>query len=168
MHSRPEPQPDQSNEWDHKNEVSCILSRECTTLGFQGRRTMNFELSRALGCGGILAGLVGCQIFGPAAIEAGRQPYNEVIQETSKVQTFSNIIRVKNHEPTTFIDVSQVSAQMSAQATFMGAVSAIGGARVGSANMGLTLSETPTITYTPLTGQALVQQIATPLTIDSL
>src|SRR5271166_4501150 len=112
-----------------------------------------------LGCGTILIGVAGCQFFGPTSIQVGRPVYNEVIQQTSKLQIFANIIRVYHHEPTSFMDVSQISAQFTVQGTLMGAVMAIGGARTGSTNIGLLFQENPVITYSPLTGQSLVSQI---------
>src|SRR5271165_3325299 len=64
--------------------------------------------------------------------------------------------------------LSQISAQFTVQGTLMGAVMAIGGARTGSTNIGLLFQENPVITYSPLTGQSLVSQISTPITVDSL
>ena len=121
-----------------------------------------------LGYGTILVGLAGCQFFGPTSIQVGRPVYNEVIQQTSKLQTFANIIRVFRHEPTSFMDVSQINAQFTVQNTLMGAVAGIGGIRTGSANMGFMFQENPNITYTPLIGQSLVSQITTPITVDAL
>jgi hypothetical protein len=122
--------------------------------------------------------LVGCQRLGPSSIAMGRMNYNEVIQNTSKQQTFANIVRVSNNEPTSFIDVSQISASVSFQGTLMGGAAAIGAkagnsggtlaGRTGSASIGLQYTENPTIQYQPLTGQALISQIATPITLDSI
>jgi len=114
--------------------------------------------------------LLSCQFLGPTAIKWGRLNYNDVIQQTSKTQTFANIIRVKNHEPTAFLDVTQISAAVLAQANLTGAVSSLGvhPQNGGSASLGLEYQEAPTIQYNPLLGQALITQIATPITIDSI
>jgi hypothetical protein len=100
----------------------------------------------------------------------GRLYYNQVIQETSKIQTFANIIRVKYQEPTAFLDVTQINAAVLAQATLAGTLTALGThpQNTGSASLGLEYQESPTVTYQPVSGQALVSQISTPLTIDSL
>jgi hypothetical protein len=50
----------------------------------------------------------------------------------------------------------------------MGTVAGIGTGRTGTANLGLLFQENPVITYSPLTGQSLVSQISTPITVDSL
>ena len=68
----------------------------------------------------------GCQYVGPIAIDQGRDRYNGVIQATSKEQTFSNIIRVRNHEPTSFMDVSEVDATTTLSGNVAGGVNNIG------------------------------------------
>jgi hypothetical protein len=121
----------------------------------------------------VLAGAVlgACQKIGPGSIALGRLNYNEVIQETSKVQTFANIVRAYNHEPTAFMDVTQISATVLGQMSLSGAIGSIGAAtgKLGSVNIGpLEYQESPTIQYQPLLGQALATQVSTPISPDSL
>jgi hypothetical protein len=112
--------------------------------------------------------LLGCQVFGPNAIQAGRLSYNEVIQRTSMVQTLANIIRVKNAEPTSFLDITQINAGVLAQGIGVGGVTNIGLNKLGSANLSLEYQEAPTIQYQPLTGAALISQLSTPVTTESI
>ncbi|HXC55144.1 MAG TPA: hypothetical protein VNU97_07615 [Rhizomicrobium sp.] len=56
-----------------------------------------------------------CQVVGPASIQHGRLNYNDVIARTSNEQVLANIVRVHEHEPTLFIDVTEVDAQVSFQ-----------------------------------------------------
>ena len=121
------------------------------------------------------AGLVGgCQNVGPISIDQGRDRYNNIIASTSKEQTFSNIIRVHNHEPTSFLDVTEVDATTSFTGTLNGTASGIGAkpsassGTLGSITSGVTYSESPLIRYTPLLGQALVAQLVTPVSPDVL
>jgi hypothetical protein len=127
------------------------------------------------------AGLLGgCQNVGPVAIDLGRDRYNSVIQSTSKEQTLSNIIRVFRHEPTSFMDVSEVDATTSFSTNVNGAVTNIGAmathsttagtlsGQVGAVGGNATYSESPLIRYTPLLGQSLVAQLATPVSPDAL
>lgn len=120
----------------------------------------------------------GCQIIGPVAIDQGRGSYNNIIQSTSKEQTFTNIIRVYHHEPTSFMDVTEVDATSTFSGTVNGGVSGIG-ARAGttggtlagqveSVAGGVTYSESPLIRYQPILGQALVAQLVTPVSPGSL
>ena len=122
----------------------------------------------------------GCQYVGPIAIDQGRDRYNGVIQATSKEQTFSNIIRVRNREPTSFMDVSEVDATTTLSGNVSGAISNIGATatksttagtlagQVGAVSGGAVYTEQPLIRYTPLLGQALVAQLVTPVSADAL
>ena len=112
--------------------------------------------------------LLACGVIGPGSIRVDRLNYNEVIQQTYKQQTFANIIRVRHYEPTTFVDVTQISASVLGQATLGGAVAGIGRLASGSSAVALEYQESPTIQYQPLLGAALVTQLATPITADSL
>jgi hypothetical protein len=123
----------------------------------------------------------GCQSVGPIAIDQGRERYNHIIQQTSKEQTFANIIRVKHHEPTTFMDVTEVDASTTVSGSVSGGLTnmgAIPGTRsttagtingtLGNVGGGVTYTEAPLIRYQPLLGQALVGQLATPVSPDAL
>jgi hypothetical protein len=123
----------------------------------------------------------GCQYVGPIAIDQGRDRYNGVIQATSKEQTLSNIIRVRNHEPTSFMDVSEVDATTTLSGNVSGAITNIGAVagtkstsagtisgQVGAVSGGAVYTEQPLIRYTPLLGQALVAQMVTPVSADAL
>ncbi len=120
----------------------------------------------------------GCGWLGPTAIKNGRGNYNEVIQKTSKEQTLANIVRVYKHEPTLVFDVTEVDATTSFQGSAGGGVGGIGAkpgisggtlaGQVGSASASLQYSDTPTIRYFPLVGQALVSQLVTPVSVDAI
>jgi hypothetical protein len=147
----------------------------------------------AFGC--LVAGLVlVAQRFGPDALEQGRQRYNDTIHETSRQQVFANIIRVAYNEAPLFMDVTEVDAAELIQGTLSGGESGIGGlsalqgtgpavptstsagalltrvvgTRVGSAAGTVGYQESPTIRYQPLSGNALIQQISTPITPTSI
>lgn len=127
---------------------------------------------------GAAAALASCQLLGPTSISAGRGEYNAVIQSTSKNEALSNIVRVYKHEPTLFMDVTEVdavasfSAAVTGSATNIGATAGTSGGtlagQVGSVGGALQYSETPTIRYQPLLGPALVAQLVTPISVDSL
>jgi hypothetical protein len=125
-----------------------------------------------------LISLGGCQVLGPTAINEGRGSYNDIIQSTSMNHTLANIVRVYKHEPTQFMDVTAVNASTSFVGSVNGGTTNIGArtgttggtlaGQVGSVGGAVQYSETPTITYTPLTGQALVSQLATPVSVEAL
>jgi hypothetical protein len=127
---------------------------------------------------GTLIVLGGCQMVGPVSIDQGRDRYNNIIQSTSKEQTFSNIIRVYKHEPTAFMDVTEVDATTAFSGNISSGVAGIGAragtsggtlaGQVGSVAGGVTYSESPLIRYQPLLGQQLVAQLTTPVGPDAL
>ncbi|HXY98848.1 MAG TPA: hypothetical protein VEI03_02525 [Stellaceae bacterium] len=133
---------------------------------------------RVVAAAGTAVALVGCQVIGPSSISAGRDQYNAIIHSTSMDQTLANVVRVYNHEPTLFMDVTEVDAVPTFLGSVGGAATNIGAnpgtsggtiaGRVGSAVGALQYSETSTIRYVPLLGQALVQQLVTPVSVDVL
>jgi hypothetical protein len=63
-----------------------------------------------------------------------------------------------------FIDVTAINAQVLSS----GSLTASGVAHVGTLSGTLQYQESPTITYTPLFGKTLVDQIVSPISVDSL
>lgn len=122
----------------------------------------------------LLASTLGCELVGPSTIRNGRIDYNGVIQRTNQQQTFVNLVRIYNRQPTTFVDITEVDAAVTAQASVTGGAGGIGaglrntGGQVGSVTGTLGYTESPTIRYQPLLGQALVSQLATPVSIENL
>jgi hypothetical protein len=125
--------------------------------------------------------LCGCQLVGPTSIGVGRDRYNSIIHSTAMEQTMSNIVRVYENEPTMFMDVSEVDATLSFGGALAGSLTNIGAEKghpnstagtnageVRSAGGSVEYSETPTIRYLPLLGQALVAQMVTPVSVDAL
>lgn len=127
---------------------------------------------------GTLSLFSGCQQLGPIAIEQGRDRYNHTIESTAKEQTLANIIRVYHHEPTLFMDVTEIDATTTVSGNASGGATGIGAragtsggtlaGEVGSFSTGVTYSESPLIRYQPLLGQALVVQLATPVSTDAI
>ena len=123
--------------------------------------------------------LAGCDWVGPAALQQSRPDYNEVIRQTAKNQNFLNLVRVHCHEPTLFMDVSEVDVALQIQGSVNGTVNIPQARALSGSNsyypghdylLGGTLQylETPTIRYLPLSGQALFAQISAPISVDSI
>jgi hypothetical protein len=142
--------------------------------------------------------LAACQQIGPDSLGVGRQRYNDAIHETSRQQLFANLIRIANGEWPLFMDVTEVDAAEALQGSLTGGASGIGGksalqgagpaavtgvtttgttgsllskiigSAVGSIGGTVGYQESPTIRYQPLVGNALIQQISTPMTAESI
>jgi hypothetical protein len=125
--------------------------------------------------------LSACSVVGPASIDHGRTSYNEVIEDTSRQQALLNVVRIRNGESPLFIDVTEVDAATSAGGTLGGGVSGLGAtANFKSTSAGtiqgpveaitgsVSYQEAPTVRYFPLSGNALIAQVSTPIRPDSL
>ena len=118
--------------------------------------------------------LCGCAL-GPAALRASRTPYNEVIQRTTQEQLLLNLVRLRYREVPMFLEVGSVSAQFvfDESADVRGTLNenvpyqAINpdvlqlGGRIG-------YQERPTITFTPLQGEAFVNRLMSPLSLETI
>jgi len=119
--------------------------------------------------------LTGCTGQGPKNVTEDRFNYTEAILESSTRQMLTNLVRLRYLRFPTFLSVSSVitnytyrgkvgvQAQGGLAATPVeGAGSLIG----GSAN--LTYSERPTITYTPLSGEAFTRRMVRPIPVQAI
>ena len=116
--------------------------------------------------------LTGCQTLGPTALEVGRGAYNDVIARTGSEQTLGLIVRLRYSDPIGLLTVSSVTAglKFSAQAT---AEAGFGPHRNYSGNLvpfsgGITYEDSPTISYSPVDGQAFLREWLTPITMETL
>jgi hypothetical protein len=125
--------------------------------------------------------LSSCAVLGPSSIDHGRTSYNEVIEDTSRQQALLNVVRISNGESPLFMDVTEVDAATSFGGTIGGGVSGLGSsANFKSTSAGTiagpieavtgsaSYSEAPTVRYFPLSGQALIAQVSTPMAPESL
>ena len=125
--------------------------------------------------------LSACSVVGPASIDHGRTSYNEVIEDTSRQQALLNVVRVSNGESPLFMDVTEVDAATSAGGTLGGGAAGLGSTAnfkstsagtiagpVESITGSVSYQEAPTVRYFPLSGNALIAQVSTPIRPDSL
>ena len=116
--------------------------------------------------------LAGCQTLGPTALGVGRGAYNEVIARTSSEQTLGLIVRLRYSDPIGLLMVSSVtaglkfSAQATGQAGFGPRANYAGNLVPLSAGMGY--EDSPTISYTPVDGQAFLREWLAPVTLETL
>ena len=119
-------------------------------------------------CVGSIFLLAGCQSVGPKAIRDVQPSYNESIVKTDSEQLLLNIVRLRYCETPYFLSVSNVVENRKSTT------------RVGLSGTGLkrhreyTLSagvayteffQNPTITFSPLKGEAFTKSMATPISM---
>ena len=122
---------------------------------------------RAAVAGLALVWLAACQSIGPTTISRDRFDYSEAIGESWKRQTLLNIVRLRYADTPLFVDVGQVVAGYTLETAVNvgGVLSSSGAVQGNSANLGTSgrFTDRPTITYTPLTGNRFIENIATPI-----
>ena len=103
---------------------------------------------------GLLVGSSGCQHYGPGSIVADRIPYNTAIATSWQEQTLLNIVKLRYVDAPTFIDIGSIvsSYTLSETATATGTIVPGGTGSSAGVGIGGAFSNSPTITYTPLTG----------------
>ena len=116
----------------------------------------------------ILTGVLGaCTVVGPAAISSGRLAYNEAITETNNQQMLMVLVHNRYEENNNLLAVSSVTANVSVKSS--AAIQAgIGSSDNYSGNLvpfagGFIYEENPTISYTPVTGEAYLRQLTAPI-----
>lgn len=124
---------------------------------------------RWLACFSLVVAGVGCNTVGPPALEGGRLDYNEVIAHTWNEQLLRNLVRLRYRDTLLFLEITGVSTQYSAQYSLGASPSFSSGNEPSlGVNTGVSFSERPTITYSPLQGQEFVTQLLSPIPLDAL
>jgi hypothetical protein len=119
----------------------------------------------------LVISLSGCIQMGPDLIKAGRNDYNKVLAQTNDEELLLNLVRLRYADAPVFLDVTSVSTSFIWNQGIEG--NAFKFEPTSSSNrigIGATLdyTERPTITYTPLGGADFVQNVLTPVKLDSL
>lgn len=114
--------------------------------------------------------LSGCQsAFGPRALERTHPAYNEAIIASINEQMLQNLVRMRYRDVTFFLEISSVTASMSLGASAgVDAGLNFGGGDSVSPSAGLAYSDKPTISYTPLQGEDLLNSILRHLELDPI
>jgi hypothetical protein len=109
---------------------------------------------------------MGCyRPIGPQSVTRDRHLYAGSLSDSWKEQTLLNIVKMRYADPPVFVDVGNIVASYS----LVQGVNATGNIHPNGATADATIggfgtySNTPTITYTPLTGNKFVSSLASPL-----
>lgn len=106
----------------------------------------------------------GCtRAIGPRLVVRDRTQYSESLSDSWKEQTLLNIVKLRYLDPPTFVNVASIVASYSL------VQNASAGGTINPPNNSTVLgvsgsySNTPTITFTPLTGDKFIRSLMTPL-----
>jgi hypothetical protein len=123
----------------------------------------------------IIVTVSGCSAFGPGHVKGDRFNYGKAINISEKEQMLTNLVRLRFGDVPMFVDVSSVVTNY----TYTGNLGVTGTRNLphpvaedvadsvtGSA--GVEYSETPTVTYTPVSGEDFATRMLQPLPIGYL
>ncbi len=123
-------------------------------------------LLQAFACVLALSG-AGCASVGPRSVAVDRFDYSSTIADSWKQQTLLNIVKIRYVDLPVFVDVSSIVAGYSLQTgvTVGGVVSSSGAVQgnYGSVGGQAVYTDRPTITYVPMTGEAFLRGLITPI-----
>lgn len=114
----------------------------------------------------------GCSSIGPSTVSRDRSDYGAAIGDSWKQQTLLNIVKLRYGDFPIFMEVSQVIAGYQLQTTAAAGLSAqnyittsVGGpvAVAGTAAVGATYIDRPTVIYAPLTGNDFIKTLMRPV-----
>ena len=109
--------------------------------------------------------LTSCHSFGPNSLQGVHPQYNDAINASVNEQFIQNLVRLHYYDPTFFLDVTNVAATF--KLDFLGGL-------VRSTADPITFTATgeyysqPTITFTPLQGEAFVKSLLSPINLRSI
>jgi hypothetical protein len=109
---------------------------------------------------------IGCvhPSIGPHSLPRDRALYSVSLADSWKEQTLLNIVKMRYVDPPVFVDIGNIVSSYSLvqSASLGGNIVPSGGSNIPLGGAG-TFSNSPTITYTPLTGNAYIKGLLTPL-----
>jgi hypothetical protein len=122
----------------------------------------------------IIITVSGCSAFGPGHIKGDRFNYGKAINISEKEQMLTNLVRLRFGDVPMFVDVSSVVTGY----TYTGTLGVAGTRNLPgpigetldtiTGNSGVEYSETPTISYTPVSGEDFARRLLQPLPIGYL
>ena len=107
--------------------------------------------------------------MGPQSLDRDRAAYSASLSDSWKEETLLNIVKVRYLDPPVFVDVGNVIASYTlAQTGTVGGTIVPNGGSNATLGASAGLSNSPTITYTPLSGNAYIKGLVTPLSPELL
>jgi hypothetical protein len=117
-----------------------------------------------------VAAIGGCATLGPPTLREARMDYNAAVADTHLEELLINIVRVSKNEDPVFMEVQQINDVSTLNFNPSGAITGFWtkAGTAASLNGAATYTQTPTLQLSPLQGQQLIQQVATPITPDTI
>ncbi len=126
---------------------------------------------RLIACFTMLIFIAGCSNFGATQLPPDRLSYNASLQYSDNQQMLLNIVRLRYTDELYFLSVNNVVSQFSLSKSLdlnVANNTAPPPAISASGDANISLSESPTITYTPLQGEDYITKLLTPVDLSVL
>lgn len=108
--------------------------------------------------------LSGCQSwFGPNALKKTHPAYNQAIVNSLDQEMLLNLVRLRYRDRPYFLSINSVTASMSLDASL-----GISGGEFVEPSAGVSFSQKPTISYSPLGGEAFLENVLSPIPLEAL
>jgi hypothetical protein len=109
--------------------------------------------------------LAGCASLGPQRVAIDRSDYTQRLRESEKAQLLSNVVAMRYGDAPLFLGVTSVISQYTREtsANLHVPFSPPSDDEAGNVGGSLLLRETPTITYTPLSGERFARNLLSPI-----
>lgn len=110
--------------------------------------------------------LCGCTSIGPQRLGIDRSDYATHLRETNKDQMLLNIVAMRYGDAPLFLEVSSVISQYTREGSVSASVPVsppVGNSDSAFVGGNMLLRETPTITYTPLSGDRFARSLLSPI-----
>lgn len=131
-----------------------------TKIGFAARLA-TFPAVAALTLGG-------CANFAPSRLHQDQIGYSESLGDSQKAQTLLNVVRLRYGDFPVFLKTTQIISGYSLQQNLGGTIYPGSGLSPAIATPGVSVGQTPTFTFQPVSGDALAQSFVRPLSPTEL
>lgn len=115
--------------------------------------------------------LSGCATLGAQTLPEVQAAYNEKLSLTQDTQFLLNIVRLRYRDTPAFLDVASLTTQQTmAGSSGLGATVPLvpTPGLTGTANLGGSLSVTPTTTFSPVRGDDFVKRLVAPISLQTV
>ncbi len=116
--------------------------------------------------------VTGCTSLGPSRVKIDRVQYNDIVQETDNEQLLKNIVRLRYFHSTNYLAITNVTSSYnlsrSLTVTNVSENSATTNLAWGSIGItpGVTYSDSPTISYVPVTDGEFIRSMQRPVPFE--
>ena len=114
--------------------------------------------------------LSGCQSwYGPDNLNDTHAAYNYAIVNSLSQEMLLNLVRLKYRDRPYFLNINSVTASMSIRSSLgLGTSTTIAGSSSISPEMGISFTQSPTISYAPLGGEDFLKSLLSPIPIEAV